>query len=116
MKSELYPKIYLWLVAHRRLVFFLSILLAAGCLGISSRFTMEEDVLGILPQGDRIVDEYKYSLKKFREKARPAKRRVGLPPDRLELSSGHFSEECLHNVAFNAGTVVTTIPNGSMIF
>jgi 1-acyl-sn-glycerol-3-phosphate acyltransferase len=67
MKSELYPKIYLWLVAHRRWVFFFSILLAAGCLGITSRFTMEEDVLGILPQGDRIVDDYKYTLKKFRQ-------------------------------------------------
>ena len=67
MKNELYPKIYSWLVAHRRLVFFTSIVLAAVCLGISSRFRMEEDVLGILPQDDRIVGEYKYTLKKFRQ-------------------------------------------------
>ena len=67
MKSELYPRIYLWLAAHRRAVFFTVVLFAAGCLAISSRIGLEEDILGILPDNDQIVDDYKYTLKKFRQ-------------------------------------------------
>src|SRR5882757_3129884 len=67
MKNDLYPRLYLWLAAHRRKVFFAVVLMALGCIAISSRIGMEEDILGILPDNDPIVNDYKYTLKKFRQ-------------------------------------------------
>jgi 1-acyl-sn-glycerol-3-phosphate acyltransferase len=57
----------LWLVAHRRAVLLTVVLLAAICVAISSRIDLEEDILGILPQHDRIVDDYKYTIRKFHQ-------------------------------------------------
>ena len=67
MKSDLYSPLYLWLVAHRRAVLVVVLLIAAICVAISSRIEMEEDILGILPQHDRIVDDYKYTIRKFHQ-------------------------------------------------
>jgi 1-acyl-sn-glycerol-3-phosphate acyltransferase len=62
-----YPRLYLWLVAHRRAVLLTAVLVAAGCVAISSRIELEEDILGILPQRDPIVDDYKYTVRKFHQ-------------------------------------------------
>jgi 1-acyl-sn-glycerol-3-phosphate acyltransferase len=62
-----YTRLYLWLVAHRRAVLLAAVLAAAGCVAISSRIDLEEDILGILPQRDPIVDDYKYTVRKFHQ-------------------------------------------------
>ena len=67
MKSDFYPRLYLWLVAHRRAVLLTAIFIAAICIAISSRIDLEEDILGILPQRDQIVDDYKYTIRKFHQ-------------------------------------------------
>ncbi len=67
MKPDWYSRIYLWLAAHRRAVLLAAVLVAVAGFGVSSRIGLEEDILGILPQRDRIVDDYKYTLKKFRQ-------------------------------------------------
>ncbi|HEY5041662.1 MAG TPA: 1-acyl-sn-glycerol-3-phosphate acyltransferase [Verrucomicrobiae bacterium] len=65
MKSDLYPRLYLWLAARRRAVLITALMLALGSIAISSRIGLEEDILGILPKNDQLVDDYKYTLKKF---------------------------------------------------
>src|SRR5262245_37726840 len=55
-----YTRLYLWLVAHRRPVLAVTFLIAAASMVISSRIDLDEDILAILPQRDRIVDDYKY--------------------------------------------------------
>lgn len=67
MKDNLYTRMYLWLVAHRRgvLVTTLLVMLAAGW--FSSRIDLQEDILDMLPRNDRQVDDYRYALKKFRQ-------------------------------------------------
>ena len=67
MKSDFYTRIYLWLVAHRQWVLGITILLAAIAIAISSRVSLEEDILAILPQHDQIVDDYRYTIRKFRQ-------------------------------------------------
>ena len=67
MKPGLYERLYLWLVAHRRLVLTVTVLLGIFAIAVSTRMDLEEDILAILPQGDKIVDEYKYTIRKFRE-------------------------------------------------
>ncbi|HEU5395920.1 MAG TPA: MMPL family transporter, partial [Verrucomicrobiae bacterium] len=67
MKSDLYPRLHSWLAAHRRAVFVAAALILAFCAWITSHITLEEDVLAILPQRDRIVDDFKYTLRKFRQ-------------------------------------------------
>ncbi|HVU26415.1 MAG TPA: 1-acyl-sn-glycerol-3-phosphate acyltransferase [Verrucomicrobiae bacterium] len=67
MKSELYTRLYLWLSAHRRAVFFATLLVAAASVWISSRIDLDEDILATLPQRDRTVDDYKYTLRKFHQ-------------------------------------------------
>jgi 1-acyl-sn-glycerol-3-phosphate acyltransferase len=62
-----YSRLYLWLVAHRRAVLLTAVLIAAACIAISSRINLEEDILGILPQRDQIVDDYKYTIRKFHQ-------------------------------------------------
>src|SRR5437016_5352392 len=51
----------------RRLVLIATLAIAALSILLSSRIDLEEDILAILPQRDRIVDEYKYTLRKFRQ-------------------------------------------------
>jgi 1-acyl-sn-glycerol-3-phosphate acyltransferase len=101
MKSELYLRLYLWLVAHRRAVLLMAILIAVACVGVSSRFEMEEDILGILPQGDRIVDEYKYTLKKFHQIDRTYMD-VGMTNADAE-TLGHAADEFYEHLATNTG-------------
>jgi len=62
-----YTRLYLWLVAHRRAVLLAAVLIAAICVAIVSRIDLEEDILGILPQRDQIVDDYKYTIRKFHQ-------------------------------------------------
>jgi len=62
-----YARLYLWLVAHRRAVLLTAVLVAAICVAISSRIDLEEDILGILPQHNSIVDDYKYTIRKFHQ-------------------------------------------------
>ncbi len=65
MKPARYQKLYLWLAAHRRAVIFAAIFIAIASVAISSRIGLEEDILGILPDNDQIVDDYKYAINKF---------------------------------------------------
>src|SRR5271155_3233203 len=67
MKFDLYTRLYLWLVTHPRAVVLVAVLVAAVCVAISSRIDLEEDILGILPQRDQIVDDYKYTIRKFHQ-------------------------------------------------
>ncbi len=67
MKLEVYTRLYLWLAAHRRLVLGTTLLVTVASVLISSRIDLEEDVLAILPRNDRIVDEYQYAIRKFRQ-------------------------------------------------
>lgn len=67
MKLDLYTRFYLWLVAHRRWVLGVTLLIAAVSVIISLRIDLEEDILAMLPQRDRLVDEYRYALRKFRQ-------------------------------------------------
>ena len=67
MKSQPYTRLYLWLVAHRRMMLAAALLIAAVCIAISSRIDLEEDVLAILPQHDQTVSDYQYSIRKFRQ-------------------------------------------------
>ena len=101
MKSDLYLQLYLWLVARRRAVLLTSFLIAVACVGVSSRFEMEEDILGILPQGDRIVDEYKYTLKKFHQIDRTYMD-VGMTNADAETLA-HAADEFYERLATNTG-------------
>jgi 1-acyl-sn-glycerol-3-phosphate acyltransferase len=67
MKLDLYTRLYLWLVAHRRLVLGVTLLIVAVAIVISTRVNLEEDILATLPQHDKIVDEYRYTIRKFRQ-------------------------------------------------
>src|SRR5580765_2896745 len=67
MTRDPYTRLYLWLVSHRPLVFIGTILLTIICILISSRLDLEEDILGLLPERDKIVDDYKYTLRKFKQ-------------------------------------------------
>lgn len=67
MTREPYTRLYLWLVSHRPLVLISTILISILCVLISSRLDLEEDILGLLPQNDQIVDDYKYTLRKFKQ-------------------------------------------------
>jgi len=67
MKSDFYTRLYLWLVAHRPAVLLAACFIAVACVGITSRISLEEDILATLPQRDQIVDEYKYTVQKFHQ-------------------------------------------------
>ena len=67
MKPDLYTRLHLWLVAHRRLALGATLLIAVAAIFISSRVDLEEDILATLPQRDKIVDEYRYTIRKFRQ-------------------------------------------------
>jgi 1-acyl-sn-glycerol-3-phosphate acyltransferase len=67
MRPDFYPPLYHWLVAHRRLVLLAAGIIALVCVAVSSRISLEEDILATLPQRDRIVDEYKYTIRKFHQ-------------------------------------------------
>jgi 1-acyl-sn-glycerol-3-phosphate acyltransferase len=67
MKPDLYTRLHLWLWSHRRIVLGITLLIAAVAIVISSRIDLEEDILATLPQHDKIVDEYRYTIRKFRQ-------------------------------------------------
>ncbi|MBP9902065.1 MAG: 1-acyl-sn-glycerol-3-phosphate acyltransferase, partial [Verrucomicrobia bacterium] len=67
MKPGLYTRLYVWLVAHRPVVLGLMLVLGALSVVISSRMDLEEDLLATLPQHDKLVDEYRYALRKFHQ-------------------------------------------------
>jgi uncharacterized protein len=67
MKADLYTRLYLWLHSHRWLVFSASALIVVLCVYLSSRMNLEEDIMGMLPQHDKLVDDYRYTLRKFRQ-------------------------------------------------
>jgi len=67
MNFDLYTRLYLWLAARRPLVLFITLLIVVVSLVISARIRLEEDILDTLPKKDRLVDEYRYSLRKFRQ-------------------------------------------------
>ena len=67
MKVDLYTRMYLWLVSHRWAVLIGTILFSIACLLLSLRIDLEEDILAILPQNDPMVDDYRYTLRKFRQ-------------------------------------------------
>src|SRR2546423_13585004 len=67
MKQDPYTRFYLWLSTHRPLVFGLTGFVVLICLWISSRINLEEDIMAMLPQHDKLVDDYRYTLRKFRQ-------------------------------------------------
>ncbi len=67
MKPDLYTRLYLWMVRHRALVFIALALVAGFCIYKTKDLKLAEDILDDLPQRDRIVDDYRYTLRKFRQ-------------------------------------------------
>jgi len=67
MKFNLYARLYLWLMAHRRAVLLSAAALMVLAAWFSSRIDLQEDILDMLPRNDRQVDEYRYALNKFRQ-------------------------------------------------
>jgi 1-acyl-sn-glycerol-3-phosphate acyltransferase len=67
MRGELYLRLHLWLVERRRAVLVATVLLSGACILISSRMDLDQDILATLPQRDQMVDEYRYTLHKFRQ-------------------------------------------------
>src|SRR5882672_5801851 len=67
MKLDLYTRLYLWLVAHRRSVFAVTLLVMVAAGWFSSRIDLQEDILDMLPRNDRQIDDYRYALGKFRQ-------------------------------------------------
>jgi len=67
MKPDFYSRIYLWLAAHRWLAIGAALLLAIVAVIVSTRVDLEEDILATLPQHDPVVDDYRYTLRKFRQ-------------------------------------------------
>ncbi|MBI3880952.1 MAG: MMPL family transporter, partial [Verrucomicrobia bacterium] len=67
MTPNLYTRLYLWLVAHRRGVLAVTALVMGAAAWFSSRIDLQEDILDMLPRNDAQVDDYRYALKKFRQ-------------------------------------------------
>lgn len=67
MKPDLYTRLYLWLYARRPLALAATLLIVAVCLFLSSRINLEEDIMAMLPRHDQLVDDYRYTLRKFRQ-------------------------------------------------
>ncbi|HWN93711.1 MAG TPA: MMPL family transporter [Methylomirabilota bacterium] len=67
MKLELYTRLYLWLVAHRAPVLLATLVVTIVGVLIVQRVKLDEDILAALPERDPLVDEYKYTLRKFRQ-------------------------------------------------
>ncbi len=67
MKLDLYTRLYLWLVARRRSVLAVTLLVMVAAGWFSSRIDLQEDILDMLPRNDRQIDDYRYALGKFRQ-------------------------------------------------
>jgi 1-acyl-sn-glycerol-3-phosphate acyltransferase len=101
MKPDLYTRLHLWLVAHRRLALGATLLIAVAAIVISSRVDLEEDILATLPQRDKIVDEYRYTIRKFRQIDR-VYIDVGVKsgnPDQLAAAADEVYTELVTNLA-----------------
>ena len=102
MKHDFYPPLYQWLVAHRRMVLLVAVLVAGIAVAISSRIDLEEDILGVLPQHDQVVEDYKYTIRKFHQIDRVFVD-VGInrdDPDALEQATDAFYDRMSTNAAF----------------
>ena len=102
MKTDLYTRLYLWLVAHRRWVLVVTGLIAAVSIVISLRLDLDEDILATLPQHDPLVDEYRYALKKFRQIDR-VYLDIGInaaDPDKLALAADEVYSRLATNAAY----------------
>lgn len=102
MTREPYTRLYLWLASHRPLVLVSTVLISILCVLISSRLDLEEDILGLLPQNDQIVDDYKYTLRKFKQIDR-VYFDVGInssDPDKLGLAADEFYGRLATNSTF----------------
>jgi predicted exporter/1-acyl-sn-glycerol-3-phosphate acyltransferase/SAM-dependent methyltransferase len=102
MTRDPYTRLYLWLVTHRSLVLVSTILISILCVLISSRLDLEEDILALLPQRDQIVDDYKYTLRKFKQIDR-VYFDVGInssDTDKLGLAADEFYERLATNSTF----------------
>jgi len=99
MKDNLYTRIYLWLIAHRRgvLVTTLLVMIAAGW--FSSRIDLQEDILDMLPRNDQQVDDYRYALGKFRQIDR-VYLDIGINTDDPE-TLGHAADEVFAQFSTN---------------
>src|SRR5215510_12387467 len=67
MKRDAYTRTYLWLVAHRRLVLLVLLVITAACVVFSTRINLEQDALAVLPKHDTRVNEFRYAARKFRQ-------------------------------------------------
>ena len=67
MIHNFYTPLHLWLYARRRGVLVIVALLVVASVIVTARMEMEEDILAMLPQRDRVVDEFMYAVKKFRQ-------------------------------------------------
>ncbi len=67
MNTDRYLRLYLWLASHRRLVLLTAVVIVGICAAISSRINLEEDIFGILPRHDRIVEQFQYTIRKFHQ-------------------------------------------------
>src|SRR5947207_2996345 len=99
MKPDLYTRMYLWLVAHRRTVLAGVALLMVAAAWMSLRIDLEEDVLDMLPRHDPQVDEYRYALRKFRQIDR-AYLDVGIDRDASEVLA-HAADEVFARLSTN---------------
>ncbi|MEO6784687.1 MAG: hypothetical protein ABI318_01035, partial [Chthoniobacteraceae bacterium] len=102
MNTDPYTRFYLWLVAHRRWVLGVTLLISLVSIVISLRMDLDEDILAMLPQHDPSVDEYRYALRKFRQIDR-VYLDVGInadDPDRLGLAADEVFSELSANPAY----------------
>src|ERR1051325_132196 len=67
MNPESYTRLYLWLLARRRWVIAFTLLFAIAGIFISLPIDLEENILAILPEGDPLVEDYRYAVRKFRQ-------------------------------------------------
>lgn len=84
MKPDGFTRLYLWLVAHRRVVLGFTLLVTVVSVVISLRIDLDEDILATLPQNDPQVDEFRYVLRKFRQLDR-VYLDVGVPDGESEM-------------------------------
>jgi 1-acyl-sn-glycerol-3-phosphate acyltransferase len=99
MKDNLYTRLYLWLVAHRRSVLVTTLLVMVAAGWFSSRIDLQEDILDMLPRNDRQVDDYRYALGKFRQIDR-VYLDIGINSDDPE-TLGHAADEVFARFSTN---------------
>jgi 1-acyl-sn-glycerol-3-phosphate acyltransferase len=125
MKPDLYTRLHLWLWSHRRAALGITLLIAAIAIVISSRINLEEDILATLPQHDKIVDEYRYTIKKFRQidrvyldvginQADPEKLAAAADEVFAQLSANTNYTRILYRVEFGGQQKIVNFLTGSL--